>query len=590
MGPRIQQLAAVLLAAAVVVAAARDEPRKNYGFDHSLDAVMSILNCKTTFDLQKYVDALPQMAKIQGYAIWHGRPRSIQLTIGMYQKTWKFHRDMPPTPVFMYGQSRETATFPGPTIVARHNVPLYVKWKNHLPDTHILPWDPKVDTAIPKHGGVPTVVHLHSGAHPPEYDGSAFAWFTRDFRDRGPAWTRTTYRYPNVQAPGNLWYHDHALGLTRVSLLAGLLAAYVIEKPEIETPMNLPRGAHDLFLVIADRKFYTNGSIYIEKEWQPEYFGEIITVNGKAWPFLAVHRRRYRLRILNASNARYFNITLSNGLPFHVIGSDSSYLSKPVTVTNLVLSPAEIFDVIVDFSLSSTTGIEMLNSARYPFPNGDAVPDPKLDGTVMKFVIKRKRKLDDDILDNSEVPEHGVSYASLTSVPPPVVMRKITMYEYFAPNNATKTTGLYINGLQLRDPVTETPKSGTTELWQVINLTGDNHPLHIHLGTLQAVKMQELSNVQTFTSCMVKLNDTVKCNFDQHANGITVPVPEEEKTWKNVVKIPPGTVTTVKVAFLLVESNRPYPFDATTEPGFVYHCHILDHEDNAMIRPLKLLR
>uniref|UniRef100_A0A0D3EJ56 Plastocyanin-like domain-containing protein n=1 Tax=Oryza barthii TaxID=65489 RepID=A0A0D3EJ56_9ORYZ len=469
MSPRIQQLAAVLLAAVVVVAAARDEPAAAKNYQTQWDTVMSILNCKsdslipsyicsvisksrwgwasddpndddeytpdhplpapaaerrrwpvmTSLNLTKYVDALPRIAKIQGYGIRHGRPVPIKLTIGMYSKTW----------------------------------------------------------------------------------------------------------------------------------------------------------------------FYTNGSISIDREWKPEYFGLVITVNGKAWPYLRVRRRRYRLRILNASNARYFNVTLSNGaLPFTVIGSDSSYLSRPVTVSNLVLSPAEIFDVIVDFSRlpAAVTEIEMLNTAPYPFPNGTQT-DPNLDGKVMLFKVAGKGKVD-DMPDKSKVPEHGVPYASVAALPPPTTTRYIVLYE-----NQTAPGNLYINGLRLEDPVTETPKSGTTELWQVINLTQDNHPLHLHIATFQAIKMTKIEGFQVFKDCMIKNNNTATCNLDQHAVGPVVPVPEEEKTWKNAVKIPPEFMTSVVVAFRLVEANQPYPFDATTEPGFVYHCHILDHEDNAMIRPLKLL-
>ncbi|CAD6232453.1 unnamed protein product [Miscanthus lutarioriparius] len=542
--------------------------------------------------LQMYVDPLAQMAKIRGYGFQQGRVVPVNLTIGMFQKKWKFHRDLPETPVFVYGQCADSATFPGPTIVARHDVPLSVTWENHLPDRHILPWDPTVPTAIPKNGGVPTVVHLHGSAHPPQDDGSAFAWFTAGFRETGPAWTQATYRYPNVQPPGNLWYHDHALGLTRANLLAGLVGAYVIEKPEIDVPMDLPCDDDDLHLVVADRSFNVDGSLYmnstgvapsIHPQWQPEYFGEAVTVNGKAWPFLAVHRRRYRFRILNASNARYFNVSLSNGMPFHVVGSDASYLAAPVTVSSLLISPAEIFDVVVDFSVSPTAEVEMLNSAPYPFPNGTA-PGP-LTGKVMKFVVTPNGPRDP--LDNSTVPDREVPYANVASLGPTSETRYIVMYEYQTPSG--QSTHLYINGLRLEDPVTETPRSGTTELWHVINLTADNHPLHIHLGMFQAVKMQQLVDLQAFTNCMTQLNDAVKCGVDQHAVGPVVPVPDHEKTWKNVVKVPPGFVTTVVVAFKLVDTNQPYPFDATAEPGYVYHCHILDHEDNAMIRPLKLL-
>ncbi|RCV24460.1 hypothetical protein SETIT_5G086300v2 [Setaria italica] len=539
--------------------------------------VTSALLQKVAGSLQMYVDPLPQMPKIRGYGFQQGRVVPVNLTIGMFQKKWKFHRDLPETPVFVYGQCADSATFPGPTIVARHDVPLAVTWENHLPDRHILPWDPTVPTAIPNHGGVPTVVHLHGSAHPPQSDGSAFAWFTAGFRETGPAWTQATYSYPNVQPPGNLWYHDHALGLTRANLLAGLLGTYVIEKPEVYAPMDLPCNGDDLHLVIADRSFNADGSLYmnstgaaplVHPQWQPEYFGEVVTVNGKAWPFLAVHRRRYRLRILNASNARYFNVSLSDGTPFHVVGSDASYLTAPVTVPSLLISPAEIFDVVVDSFASPTAEVEMLNSAPHPFPTG-AAPGP-LNGKVMKFVVT----------PNGAVRGRGVAGAGVGDE---------THRDVRVPDAVGVSTHLYINGLRLEDPVTETPRSGTTELWHVINLTGDNHPLHIHLGMFQAVKMQQLLDLQAFAGCMAQVNDAVRCGVDRHAVGPVVTVPEHEKTWKNVVKMPPGFVTTVVVAFKLVDTDQPYPFDATAEPGYVYHCHILDHEDNAMIRPLKLL-
>ncbi|KAJ4757344.1 Multicopper oxidase LPR1 [Rhynchospora pubera] len=539
--------------------------------------------------LQLYVDPLPQMSTIKGFSMKGGNPSSVNLTIGMYQTTWKFHRDLPPTPVFVYGTSAEKATFPGPTIIARHGVPLYVKWENHLPDQHILPTDNTIPTAIPAKGGVPTVVHLHGGVHPPQSDGSAFAWFTRDYKEVGPKWTQTTYKYPNVQPPGNLWYHDHALGLTRANLLAGLLGAYIIEKPEIDNPMDLPCDNDDLHLIIADRSFNTDGTIYmnstgnvpsVHPEWQPEYFGEAITVNGKAWPFLNVARRRYRFRILNSSNARYLNLSLSNGLPFYVIGSDGSYLAAPVTTPTIVLSPAEIADVVIDFSNSNTPCVELLNSAPYPYPTGTSTIGTLL-GKVMIFHINGEK-----VSDNSTIPEKEVDYANVTMPEPTTKTRYIVLYEYTTPSG--EPTHLYINGLRLEDPATETPKSGTTELWHVINLTPDNHPLHMHLGMMQAINITELVGYQQFFDCMTQLNDAVKCNVTDHAVGKTLPVPEYEKTWKNVVKIEPGYMTSIVVAFKLVDTNQTYPFDATADPGYVYHCHILDHEDNAMIRPLIL--
>ncbi|KAJ1684887.1 hypothetical protein LUZ63_016277 [Rhynchospora breviuscula] len=539
--------------------------------------------------LEMYVDPLPQMPKIYGYSMSNGQPSSVKLTMGMFQKKWKFHRDLPPTTVFVYGTDPVTATFPGPTIEALQGVPLWVTWQNYLPAHHILPWDPTIPVAIPSHGGVPTVVHLHGGVNPPQSDGSAFAWFTAGFRDVGPKWTQATYMYPNIQCPGNLWYHDHALGLTRANLLAGLIGAYVIRNATVEAPFGLPSGdLFELHLVIADRSFYKDGSLYmnytgdnptIHPEWQPEYFGEAITVNGKAWPFLVVLRCRYRFRILNSSNARYFNLSLSNNLPFTVIGSDSTYLHKPIETLTILIAPSEIFDLVIDFTNSPTQFAEMMNSAAYPYPSGDAPNN--LNGRVMKFVVAGNLPMPDE----SRVPPTLVKYVD-SNVEEAVKHRYIVLYEYESPTD--DPTHLYINGLRFQDPATEKPKPGTTEVWDVINLTEDNHPLHLHLATFNAKKVTQIQDLDTFKDCMTVLNDAEKCNVTRHAEGPTVPVPDYEKTWKNVVKMTPGYMTTIVVKFRLVHDNGSYPFDVTAEPGYVYHCHILDHEDNEMIRPLKL--
>ncbi|KAI3443302.1 uncharacterized protein J3R85_000233 [Psidium guajava] len=543
--------------------------------------------------LQMYVDELPQMPKLFGYTLDAGSPGPGHLTIGMYETKWKFHRDLPATTVFAYGTSAQTATVPGPTVEAIRGVPTSVAWENHLPESHILPWDPTILTAIPKHGGVPTVVHLHGGVHPPESDGGPFAWFTSDFKETGSAWSRSAYKYPNIQRSGNLWYHDHALGLTRVNLLAGLIGAYVLRDPAFDAKMNLPAGPEfDRHLMIFDRSFYKDGSLFlnytgdnptIHPQWQPEYFGYAIIVNGKAWPYLQVQRRKYRFRIVNVSNARYYSLALTNGLSFTVVGSDSSYLASPIATRRIVLSPSETFDVVIDFSTATATESILTNGAPYPYPTG-AQPD-QLMGQVMKFIIKPGAP---SLPDTSRVPA-SLAPSQAATIVGASVTRYITMYEYLS--SANLSTHLYINGKSFLDPATETPKSGSTEVWEVINLTGDNHPLHIHLATFQAIKVQQLVDEQGFLNCMTRKNDAVACNVAGHATGPTLDVPAHERAWKNVVKLEPGYKTTVVVHFNLVEQNNaPYPFDATSAPGYVYHCHILDHEDNEMIRPLKLVK
>ncbi|KAE9450981.1 hypothetical protein C3L33_17149, partial [Rhododendron williamsianum] len=303
--------------------------------------------------LQMFVDDLPDMPKIKGFDFENGVPVPKSLKIGMFRKKWdktlkklkkltlKIPRDLPPTPVFSYGTSKRTATIPGPTIEALNQVDTYVTWRNHLPKKHILPWDPTIPTALPANKkGIPTVVHLHGAVGEPQSDGHAESWFTARFKEKGPTWTKKKYHYHNHQQPGNLWYHDHAMGLTRVNILAGLLGAYVIRDPKIEAPLGLPHGDEfDRPLVVFDRGFRTDGSLYmnstgnnpsIHPQWQPEYFGDAIIVNGKAWPRMIVRRRKYRFRIINASNARFFKFFFTNGLGFIHVGSDSAYHERPV--------------------------------------------------------------------------------------------------------------------------------------------------------------------------------------------------------------------------------------------------------------------
>ncbi|CAI9096716.1 OLC1v1032921C2 [Oldenlandia corymbosa var. corymbosa] len=538
--------------------------------------------------LRMFVDELPDMPRIHGYEVVNGVYKPKLLKIGMFHKKWKFHRDIPATPVFAYGTSKQTATVPGPTIEALHGVSTYVTWLNHLPPNHILPWDPTIPIASPpSKTGIPTVVHLHGGIDEPESDGHSESWFTRNFRQRGPTWTKKKYRYHNVQHPGTLWYHDHAMGLTRVNLLAGLVGAYVIRQPNVELPLELPYDDEfDRPLVVFDRSFRYDGSIYmnstgnnpgIHPQWQPEYFGDTIVVNGKAWPYKVVRRRKYRFRIINASNARFFKFYFTNNLTFIHVASDSAYHERPVILKEFLLAPSEIADVVVDFSKSQSDSAILANDAPYPYPSGDPVNEEN--GMVMKFIISKHEENDD-----SKIPKELIRYPSPGEYHV-AKTRHIAMYEYTS--DIDEPTHLYINGKPYEAPVTEIPKVGTSEVWYVINLTEDNHPLHIHLGLFKVLDQTELVNEDEFKDCMLKHNDAVKCQVEKYARGEKVEVPAHEKGWKNVYKMMPGYVTKILVRFSFIHSNQSYPFDATAEPGYVFHCHILDHEDNVMMRPLK---
>ncbi|XP_009797529.1 multicopper oxidase LPR1-like [Nicotiana sylvestris] len=553
-------------------------------------ASMAEDNIMSPSKLRMFVDKLPDMPRIKGYDVINGVHFPKSLKIGMYHKKWKFHRDLPATPVFAYGTSRHTATVPGPTIEAVNGVETYITWQNHLPSKHILPWDPTIPTATPSSKkGIPTVVHLHGGIDEPKSDGHSEAWFTKGYKNKGPKWTKKKYHYHNFQHPGTMYYHDHAMGLTRVNILAGLVGAYVIRQPSVEGPLGLLYGEeYDHPLVVFDRGFRTDGSIYmnstgnnpsIHPQWQPEYFGDAIIVNGKAWPYMEVKRRKYRFRIINASNARFFKFFFTNNMTFIHVASDSAYHERPLVLHDLLLAPSEIADVIVDFSKSKSNLTILGNDAAYPYPSGDPVNEAN--SKVMKFIIEPH-----PVVDTSLIPRKLMKYQS-PDVSEASNIRYIAFYEYAS--DIDEPTHLYINGKSFEASVTETPRVGTSEIWNIINLTEDNHPLHIHLGLFVVLDQTELMNEEEFKACMMKLNDAMKCKISKYTHGKKTEVPVHEKGWKNVYKMMPGHVTRILVRFSYIHSNASYPFDATAEPGYVYHCHILDHEDNVMMRPLKFI-
>lgn len=294
---------------------------------------------------------------------------------------------------------------------------------------------------------------------------------------------------------------------------------------------------------------------------------------------MRVRRRKYRFRIINASNARFFRFFFTNGLRFIQVASDSAYLAKSVVSKTILLAPSEIADVVVDFSKSMNDTVILANDAAYPYPSGDPVNEAN--SKVMKFYISKKKEVETTRVPKKLIryPKPELSSASYT--------RYIAMYEYTS--DIDEPTHLYLNGKPYEAPVTEKPKVGSTEIWYVINLTEDNHPLHIHMGLLAALEQTELVHLEEFKDCMTKKNDAVKCKIEEHARGKRIKVKNNEKGWKNVYKMMPGYVTKILVRFSNIHSNASYPFDATAEPGYVYHCHILDHEDNAMMRPLKLV-
>jgi len=464
---------------------------------------------------------------------------------------------------------------------------------------------------------IPTVVHLHGGVTPSDADGFPEAWFTKDLQRKGSAFTSTTFEYFNAQFATTLWFHDHTLGMTRLLVEAGLEATYIIRDRNDPIAPLLPSGKFEIPLMIQDRAFNTDGSTHfttvgdnpdIHPYWDPEYFGDTIMVNGKVWPNLKVERRQYRFRIVNGSNARFYNLKLSNGMSFIQIGGDGSYLPSPVTLTEALIAPSERADILIDFSnVPAGKKIILQNTANQPFPGGDP-NDPDTTGQVMRFEV-----LNTPAVHPSPLP------ATLITIPTFVETEGIGNPKLFTLNEQESDVGepvaVLLDGQHFDADVTETPNVGTTEAWYFQNLSEDAHPIHVHLVEFLLEDRQNI-DVDRFKAYWESLNGstlplnhpTVRANvetavFDpatgtvhDFLTGPSEPPSPRESGWKDTFVCPPGQVTRVQIRFApqysrnadLVPGRNPFPFDPTAGPGYVWHCHILDHEDNDMMRPMRV--
>ena len=603
------------------------------------------------------------------------------------------------------GETFTPPLWPSFTIEAQRGIPVNVLYENNLEgqtyaDINLvvdqtLHWaDPNGDDGSfdAYTGPVPVVPHLHGGEVPSESDGGPSAWFTPGMKETGPVWgndgTDNQYHYPNTQEEATLWYHDHSLGVTRLNVYAGLAGFYFLRGPEEEDALLpgwseddlvqevAPDGASGVFnsepylpeieIVIQDRMFDTNGELYFPNEpsnpdihpiWTPEFIGDIITVNGKTWPYLSVAPRKYRFRLLNGSNARFYNMWLTdlesngNGPAIVQIGTDGGLMDEPAIIDpyfddKLLLAPGERADIIIDFSKSNPGQVWTLkNDANTPYPDGDVEVAEGYTDRIMQFVVNGKM-IDKNFVERGKikkgkdksVPTFKVwrrnnlpralrktpmvkltDFAGNTLVEPDVI-RQLTLNEVDGDDgplealvNNTKWDG---NGEEDGLGVTELPKEGTTELWQFINLTADAHPIHVHLVQMQLVSRQEY-NVEGYEEVYEDAfggeyipgvgppldyneqngDDAIGGNpaFNEYLNGDLKPANANERGWKDTYVMYPGEVTTFIVRYAPTDipvgaptAELLYPFDPSEGPGYVWHCHILDHEDNEMMRPYKV--
>jgi spore coat protein A len=522
--------------------------------------------------LSRYADALPVPPVLRPLA--HGGALEVQMREFRHQA----HRDLPPTSMWGYN-----GMWPGPTLEVRRDQPLEVKWTNALPTRHFLPIDHTIHGADESLPEVRAVVHVHGAQVLPESDGYPEAWSTSD-GNTGPASSRNPSHYPNGQPAAMLWYHDHCLGITRLNVYAGLAGLYVIRDAE-EDALNLPGGRYEIPLLIQDRSFGPDGSLLYPPApqgthpvWMQEFFGETVCVNGKATPFLEVEPRKYRFRLVNGSNARFYHLTLvpadktgeptakpADAPPFVQIGTDGGLLPAPLLLHYLIVSPGERFDLVIDFSEHKGASLALINDAPAPYARGGEV----VPRDVMLFKITKPLAGP----DNSSVPETLMPFSPLNTGDA-VRERVLDLTEMDRPSDGYTMIGL-LGRKHWCDPVTEDPQAGTSEIWSFANTTGDVHPIHTHLIRFQVLNRQAF-DVQQYLQ-----------NNKLVFTGAPMPPERNERpAWKDTIKTYSGYITRVIQRFDLPPGT---PVASGQKFRYVWHCHVLEHEDNEMMRPYDVI-
>jgi spore coat protein A len=485
--------------------------------------------------LTPFVDALPipAAAKPSGTrSDRFGNPVPLY-RIPIQQFYAKIHRDVPPTRFWGYGDG-----VPGPTIEARSGEEIAIEWPNRLPAKHFLPIDHNLMGAEKGRPESRTVVHVHGAKVPPESDGWPEDWY-------GPG-KSATYHYPNGQDAALLWYHDHAMGINRLNICAGMAGLYVI-RDSFEDSLNLPQGPHEIPLVLMDRMIQADGQIYYpvapvpDAPWVPEYFGDAVLINGKLLPYVAVEPRKYRLRVLNASNGRFYSLALENGGTFHQIGSDQGLLPAPAAVEMLALAPGERADLVVDFAPHRGKNILLRNTST----------------PLLQFRVASEKVEDSSVMPQTLRPVARFKEADAA------VTRKLTLTEL--DSLLGDPVVHLLDGKRWHEPISERPTLGSTEIWELLNLTDDAHPIHLHLVRFQILDRRPI-DVSTMT-------------YDKKLiyTGDAVPPDPNEAGWKDTVRATPGASTRIIVKFEGYTGR------------YVWHCHILEHEDNEMMRPYQVI-
>ena len=497
-------------------------------------------------------------------------------------------------------------------------------------------------------GPVPMVTHVHGAVGVgDESDGYAEAWYLPaacdipeghadrgtwyDFFKRkarksyGVSWGPgfATFQYPNANRASTIWYHDHSLGMTRLNVYAGPAGFYIVRGgPAGDAAVRDSRSGHravlpgpapiegdsfpssktyyEIPIAIQDRAFNTDGSLFypdsraffdgyggpfipdsdVSPIWNPEFFGNSIMVNGNTWPYQTVQRRRYRIRFLNGCQARFLILDFSNipGVKVWQIGNEGGFLAAPVNLTadhgnRLLMGLAERADCIVDFT-HVPVGNYVLGNVGPDEPFGGGTPgvdfepsDPATTGQILQFRVVPAMAAD------HTTPPQFLRLPAAAPLPAPVRRRPLALLEEMSmvhdgPAEAMLGTvgsdGVAVQKLWM-DPVTENPGVGDTEVWEFYNFTADAHPMHVHEVAFEVVNRQGL----------VLDPDTEEPVQPVQLAGNARPPEAWESGFKDTVTAYPGEVTRIRAQF-------------KTPGQFVWHCHIVEHEDNEMMRPYRI--
>ncbi len=571
--------------------------------------------------LAPFADALPVPQRL--VATQQNGRLSVPIRAGGH----RFHRDLPESAIWGYD-----GMVPGPTIEAERGQPVTVAWRNEL-DRAL----PVVVTTAPEatdtsgvpvqcvpglSGGTPdqnaaalaghTVVHLHGGLVPAPYDG----WAENLFAPGQDA----VFHYPMGQRAALLWYHDHVMGVTRFGVYAGLAGLWII-RDQRERELGLPEGPpFEVPLLIQDRNFGLDDSgrltgqlVHKTDPEVMEAFPPFTVVNGKVWPLLEVQPATYRFRVLNGSNARTYRLVLlHDGEPelqrITQIGTDGGLLRTPARVPpdGLVLASAERADLLVDFSgLVPGSELMLLNTAAAPF---DGVPFPEADprnaadpGRMLPYPhvmgfrvvpgpVTRRTMIPGELAtdyrplapnDLAGAPRRTIALVEreLDGEPNMLTMRELVVAgdDHTGPvvtvTDGEQTTRYHAAAAHFEDATTFFPVLGRHEVWQLINLTDDTHPIHVHLDPFQILSRRPIRyQIPDHGIEDRALTAAIRLERDPD-DKLAHTIDDNERGLKDTVRVNPHEIAEIAVRF-------------TTYSGrYMYHCHILEHEDRDMMRP-----